>query len=205
MPQTHQTVRLIGYARVSTEAQDLAYQIERLKKAGCERIFQEKRSGKNTDDRPELHRLLATLQKGDRLFATVGDRVARDPLHLLLILHAVRKAGATLQLLDEAFVDTSSETDDLVAYLYGWAARQHRLRILYNTALGRERAKQRGVKFGRPSKLGSREREIIAQRRAAGETCGRIAKSFGVSEATVYRLASRKVRGEVNGYSTYKR
>lgn len=188
MPQTQPPVRLIGYARVSTEAQDLAYQIDRLKRAGCAEIFQEKRSGKNTDDRPELHRLLAALQKGDTLFATVGDRVARDPLDMLLILHAVRKAGATLQLLDEAFVDTSSETDDLIAYLYGWAARQHRLRILYNTAAGRERARQRGVKFGRPSKLGPREREMIAQRRAAGESCGRIARAFGVSESTISRL-----------------
>jgi DNA invertase Pin-like site-specific DNA recombinase len=191
MPQIHPPVRLIGYARVSTEAQDLAYQIDRLEKAGCQLIFQEKRSGKNTDDRPELHRLLAALQKGDTLFATVGDRVARDPLDMLLILHAVRKAGAKLQLLDEAFVDTSSETDDLIAYLYGWAARQHRLRILYNTAAGRERAKQRGVKFGRPCKLGPQERQKVVELREQGKTCGWIARAFGVSESTVARTTSR--------------
>lgn len=187
MTQNHPPVRLIGYARVSTESQNLAYQIDRLEKAGCVEIFYEKRSGKNTDDRPELHRLLAALQKGDTLFATVSDRVARDPLDMLLILHAVRKAGATLHLLDEAFVDTSSEMDDLITYLNGWAARQHRLRILYNTAVGRERAKQRGVKFGRPCKLGSREREKIAKRRASGASYSQIAEEFGVSESTIAR------------------
>lgn len=187
MTQIHPPVRFIGYARVSTEGQDLAYQIDRLTKAGCTQIFHEKRSGKNTDDRPELHRLLAALQKGDTLFATVSDRVARDPLDMLLILHAVRKAGATLHLLDEAFVDTSSEMDDLITYLNGWAARQHRLRILYNTAVGRERAKQRGVKFGRKPKLGPQERRAISERRKLGETCAEIARSLGVSESTVYR------------------
>ncbi|NTD88363.1 recombinase family protein [Agrobacterium tumefaciens] len=187
MTQIHPPARFIGYARVSTEGQDLSYQIDRLEKAGCVEIFHEKRSGKNTDDRPELHRLLAALQKGDTLFATVSDRVARDPLDMLLILHAVRKAGATLHLLDEAFVDTSSEMDDLITYLNGWAARQHRLRILYNTAVGRERAKQRGVKFGRPRKLGPQERKKIVELRAQGETCGRIARAFGVSESTIIR------------------
>ncbi|MDR6100565.1 DNA invertase Pin-like site-specific DNA recombinase [Agrobacterium larrymoorei] len=183
-------VRFFGYARVSTEGQDLAYQIDRLTQAGCTQIFHEKRSGKNTDDRPELHRLLAALQSGDTLFATVSDRVARDPLDMLLILHAVRKAGATLHLLDEAFVDTSSEMDDLITYLNGWAARQHRLRILYNTAVGRERAKQRGVKFGRPRKLGLQERQKVAEWRAQGKTCGWIARAFGVSESTVIRASS---------------
>ncbi len=187
MTQIHPPARFLGYARVSTEGQDLAYQIDRLTKAGCTQIFHEKRSGKNTDDRPELHRLLAALQQGDTLFATVSDRVARDPLDMLLILHAVRKAGATLHLLDEAFVDTSSEMDDLITYLNGWAARQHRLRILYNTAVGRERAKQRGVKFGRPRKLGPVERQQIAERRRRGESCRRIAQAYGVSESTISR------------------
>ncbi|MDD1498989.1 recombinase family protein [Agrobacterium sp. CNPSo 3708] len=188
MTHIHPPARFIGYARVSTEGQDLAYQIDRLTKAGCTQIFHEKRSGKNTDDRPELHRLLAALRKGDTLFATVSDRVARDPLDMLLILHAVRKAGATLHLLDEAFVDTSSEMDDLITYLNGWAARQHRLRILHNTAVGRERAKQRGVKFGRPCKLGPKERDKIALWRAKGVTSKHIAKALGVSQSTVNRV-----------------
>lgn len=188
MPQIHAPMRLIGYARVSTEAQDLAYQIDRLKNAGCMEIFHEKRSGKNRDDRPELARLLASLQPGDVMLASATDRVARDPLDLVNILKAVKDAGAGLRLLDEPFIDTTSEMADLIAFLVGWAARWQRRRILENTAQGREAARKRGVKFGRPRKLGPKEREKIAERRAQGETCGGIARAFGVSESTVLRL-----------------
>lgn len=111
---------------------------------------------------------------------------------MLLILQAVRKAGAILHLLDEAFVGTSSETDDLLTYLNGWAARQHRLRILYNTAVGRERARQRGVKFGRPCTLGAAEREKVALSRAQGSSCKLLAQIFGVSESTIPRCTDRR-------------
>ncbi|UXS26948.1 recombinase family protein [Agrobacterium tumefaciens] len=190
MTHTPVTPRFIGYARVSTEAQDLAYQIERLENAGCVEIFHEKRSGKNRDGRPELARLLASLQPGDVMLATATDRVARDPLDLVNILKTVKDAGAGLRLLDEPFIDTTSEMADLIAFLVGWAARWQRRRILENTAQGREAARKRGVKFGRPCKLGPRERETIAEWRAQGETCGRIARAFGVSESTVIRASS---------------
>ncbi|CAM3885641.1 recombinase family protein [Agrobacterium radiobacter] len=189
MTQIHPRVRFIGYARVSTEGQDLAYQIERLKRAGCVEIFHEKRSGKNRDNRPELTRLLASLQLGDVMLATATDRVARDPLDLVNILKTVKDAGAGLRLLDEPFIDTTSEMADLIAFLVGWAACWQRRRILENTAQGREAARQRGVKFGRPSKLGQGEREKIAARRAQGDTCGRIADDFCVSKSTIRRLS----------------
>lgn len=188
MPQIHPPMRLIGYARVSTEAQDLAYQIDRLTQAGCTQIFHEKRSGKNRNDRPELAGLLASLQPGDVMLATATDRVARDPLDLVNILKTVKDAGAGLRLLDEPFIDTTSEMADLIVFLVGWAARWQRRRILENTAQGREAARLRGVKFGRPCKLGPVEREKIAAWRAQGETCGRIAQSFGVSESTIMRV-----------------
>lgn len=187
MPQIHPPVRFIGYARVSTEGQDLAYQIDRLEKAGCVEIFHEKRSGKNRSDRPELAGLLASLQPGDVMLATATDRVARDPLDLVNILKTVKDAGAGLRLLDEPFIDTTSEMADLIVFLVGWAARWQRRRILENTAQGREAARQRGVKFGRPCKLGPRERETIAEWRAQGETCGRIAQFFEVSKSTILR------------------
>ncbi|MCA1441267.1 recombinase family protein [Ensifer sp. IC4062] len=181
---------IYGYARVSTEAQDLAYQLDRLRRAGCEQIFQEKRSGKNTDGRPQLARVLACLKPGDILLATVTDRVARDPFDMVLILRQVVKAGARLQLLDEPFIDSTFDFADLVAYCYGWAARLHRLKILENTANGRAMAKARGVKFGRKPKLGPRERVKVAERRANGEPCAQIAQAFGVSESTILRVLS---------------
>lgn len=188
MLENYTAERLIGYARVSTEAQDLAYQLERLHAAGCSRILHEKRSGKNTKDRPQLRRLLKSLQPGDVVIATVTDRMARDPLDMLTILHSVKASGAGLRLLDEPFIDTTSELADLFLFILGWFARWHRLRILENTAHGREMARRRGVKFGRKPKLDSEQRKVAAQRRANGEPCARIALAFGVSVSTINRL-----------------
>lgn len=187
MPQIQPTMRLIGYARVSTEAQDLAYQIDRLKRAGCVEIFHEKRSGKNRSERPELARLLANLQPGDVMLATATDRVARDPLDLVNILKTVKDAGAGLRLLDEPFIDTTSEMADLIAFLVGWAARWQRRRILENTAQGREAAKKRGVKFGRRPKLTAMQRSEIIQRIEAGEYLSDIARVYHVSQSTISR------------------
>ncbi|MGP4804243.1 recombinase family protein [Agrobacterium cavarae] len=183
--------RLIGYARVSTESQSVAYQIDRLTKAGCTKIFHEKRSGKNTTDRPELARLLAELHSGDVVFATATDRVARDPLDLVNILKIVKDAGAGLRLLDEPFIDTTSEMADLIAFLVGWAARWQRRRIIENTAQGRQAARLRGVKFGRKKKLSSSQIDQLRQLRKKGVTLSKLAQIFGVSESTVMRIGSR--------------
>ena len=179
--------RTLGYARVSTQGQDIAYQRQRLHAAGCSQIFHEKRSGKNTGDRPQLQRLLKSLRRGDMVLATVTDRIARDPLDMLHILNSVKDAGAGLRLLDEPFIDTQSEMADLFLFILGWFARWHRLRILENTAHGRELARQRGVKFGRKPKLGAREREAIVACRARGEPCARLAQVYGVSQSTILR------------------
>lgn len=180
--------KTLGYARVSTAGQDLAYQLKRLEEAGCDLIYQEKRSGKNANERPELAKLLASLDAGDTLFATVSDRLARDPLDMVNILFAVKKVGARLRLLDEPLIDTVSDMADVVAYLMGWAGRLQRQRILENTAHGRELARARGVKFGRKPKLSPRARKIVSERRAKGEPCARLAKEFGVSESTISRV-----------------
>lgn len=194
MAQCSSFPRIVGYARVSTAGQDLAYQLKRLEDAGCNVIYQEKRSGKSANDRPELNALLTGLGAGDTLFATVSDRLARDPLDMVNILFAVKKVGARLRLLDEPLIDTVSDMADVVAYLMGWAGRLQRQRILENTAHGRELARARGVKFGRKPKLSPRARKIVIERRAKGETCAHIARDLGVSESTVLRLTNHSKR-----------
>ncbi|MGX5805322.1 recombinase family protein [Bradyrhizobium sp. Arg314] len=176
-----------GYARVSTEAQDLTAQIERLKAAGCERIFFEKRSGKNAD-RPQLHRLLRSLKPGDVVHAVVSDRMARDPFDMLNILRTVSAAGAGLRLLDEPFIDTASEMSDLILFLVGWAAKWQRRRILENTSIGRARAMAKGVKFGRKPKLSDQQRREAMAQLAAGEPMGEVAHRYNVSNSTISRL-----------------
>lgn len=179
---------IYGYARVSTEGQDLAYQLQKLEGAGCSRIYQEKRSGKNTTGRPQLQRLLKELKQGDLLLATATDRIARDPLDLLNILNTVQGAGASLRLLDEPFIDTRSEMSDLIMFIIGWAAKWHRKRILENTAAGRAIAKERGVKFGRKPALNEGQRRDALQRIKNGESINDIADIYRVHRSTIERL-----------------
>ena len=180
------TGRILGYARVSTTVQDLAYQRMQLRLAGCVRIFEEKRSGKNLQ-RPQLHSLLDILCPGDMMVATCTDRVARHPLDMLNIVYAVRAAGANLRLIDEPFIDTTSEIADVVFFMMGWQARMARKRILENTAHGREMARERGVRFGRKPKLTDKQRAEIASGLDRGKHPDDLAADFGVSRSTIRR------------------
>lgn len=90
----------------------------------------------NPRDRPQLQSMLATLKPGDIALSTITDRMARDPLDMLQILQRVKDAGAGQRLLDEPFIDITSELADLLLFILGWFARWPRLRILENTAHG---------------------------------------------------------------------
>ncbi|MDX6806150.1 recombinase family protein [Terrihabitans rhizophilus] len=188
---------IIGYARVSTDDQDLTSQVERLRAAGCEKIFSEKLSGKNAN-RAQLLKMLGGLSAGDVVLATVTDRIARDPLDMLNILNTVKAAGAGLRLLDEPFLDTSNDLSDIVIFIVGWAAKWHRRRILENTARGRARAQANGTKFGRKSKLTPHQQREALDRLAKGfETQREIALSYNVSHPTIGRLRSKRDRPEL--------
>src|ERR1700737_3435697 len=95
---------LLGYARVSTEEQETAAQGSALKSAGCEKIFREKASGGRWD-RPELHRLLDQLRKGDILVVWRLDRLSRSLRDVLMIMERIHEAKAGFRSLTEA-IDT---------------------------------------------------------------------------------------------------
>lgn len=185
-PQLVGSRMIYGYARVSTIPQDLNIQVDRLLAAGCMRIYREKRSGKDLK-RSQLRALLKRLRRGDYLVATASDRIARDPLDLLNVFKDLEQKGAVLRLLDEPFLDTSSEFSDIVAFLLGWAAKWQRRRILENTAHGRAWAKARGVKFGLKPKLSDAQRHEVRKRLTSGETRQELARVYLVSERTISR------------------
>ena len=83
---------ILGYARVSTDAQDLTSQLAQLKAVGCERVFREKISGA-TAERPQLKKLLATVGQGDVVIIPAVDRLSRDTTDLLVIARDLQKAG----------------------------------------------------------------------------------------------------------------
>ncbi|MDX8449824.1 MULTISPECIES: recombinase family protein [Mesorhizobium] len=121
------------------------------------------------------------------MYAVVGDRVAREPLDMLHIVKTVALAGAELHLLDEPFVDTTSEMSDLVVFLWGWAAKWQGRRILENTSKGRARAMARGVKFGRKPKLSQQQRREALASLAAGEAMHLVARRYNVSKRARFR------------------
>ena len=180
---------IFGYARVSTNAQDLTSQLAQLKAAGCERVFREKISGA-TADRPQLKKLLAAIGHGDVLIIPAVDRLSRDTTDLLVIARELQTAGAGLRSLAEPVVDTTSDFAELVLAMLGVAAKLERRRIKERTDHGRSDAKAKGVKFGRKPKLTPHQaREAIKRRDVDGETLRSIGRSYNVSAATISRLS----------------
>ncbi len=178
---------IYGYARVSTEAQELTNQLAQLEAAGCERVFRKKISGA-TADRPQLRQLLAVVAHGDVVIPAVV-RLSRDTTDLLVIARDLQKAGAGLRSIAEPVVDTTSDFAELVLAMLGVAAKLERRRIKERTALGRANAKDRGVKFGRKPKLTEHQRKEAIKRREKGEeTLREIAQSYNVSHQTISRL-----------------
>jgi DNA invertase Pin-like site-specific DNA recombinase len=100
-------VTIHGYARVSTADQNPDAQLEALRRAGAERIFVERRSGKSRNGRRELAALLASIRRGDVLVVTKLDRIGRSLRDLANIAHEIESAGAHLRVLDQN-VDTST-------------------------------------------------------------------------------------------------
>jgi DNA invertase Pin-like site-specific DNA recombinase len=179
---------IIGYARVSTDGQTLDAQHAALAAAGAERVFAEKVSGAVTDRR-QLARAIAALSAGDGLVVTKLDRLARSTRDLLNTLDAVGKARATFRSLGDAWADTTTPHGRLMLTVLGGLAEFERHLILARTSEGRVRAKARGVRFGRKPTLTPHQRGEALARRAAGEACVEIARSYAVSHSTISRLA----------------
>lgn len=180
---------IYGYARVSTGGQSLASQDAQLRGAGCTKIYAEKISGARSD-RPELAKLLKRLDHGDVLTVTRLDRLARSTRDLLNILDVVAKLGAGFKSLSDTWADTTSPHGRLMLTVLGGLAEFERELIIARTGEGRNRAKARGVKFGRPPALTPHQRREAVQRLANGDAQADVARSFNVSQATISRLAA---------------
>src|SRR6266852_5682361 len=175
----HNAGMIYGYARVSTDAQDLNSQRAQLTAAED-----------NRHDRqpPQLKKLMKALAPGDVVITPAVDRLSRDTTDLLVIARDMQRAGAGLRSLAEPVVDTTSDFAELVLAMLGVAAKLERRRIAERTARGRADAKAKGVKFGRKPKLTTHQQREARERIAAGETQRGVARSYNVSQATISRL-----------------
>ena len=180
---------MFGYARVSTNGQDLSAQDAELRSAGCAKVFKEKVSGAKTD-RPELAKAIRQLEPGDVLVVTRLDRLARSTRDLLNVLDEIAKRGAGFRSLKDSWADTTSAHGRLMLTILAGLAEFERELIRARTGEGRKRAKARGVRFGRPRKLTPHQRQEALQRLHAGETMADVARSFAVDGSTISRLAA---------------
>jgi DNA invertase Pin-like site-specific DNA recombinase len=189
LSKENRNMTIYGYARVSTNGQDLDSQEAELISAGCAKVFKEKVSGAKTD-RAELAKLIRRLEPGDVLIVTRLDRLARSTRDLLNILDDIAKRGAGFKSLHDAWADTTSAHGRLMVTILAGLAEFERELIHARTSDGRARAKARGVKFGRPTALTPHQRTEALQRLASGEAQADVARTFNVSQATISRLAA---------------
>jgi DNA invertase Pin-like site-specific DNA recombinase len=176
-----------GYARVSTREQDLSGQVTELLAAGCAKVFKEKASGAR-GDRAELAKVVRRLDAGDVLVVTRLDRLARSTRDLLNVLSSVTERGAGFRSLKDAWCDTTTPHGRLMLTVLGGLAEFERELIKARTGEGRERAKVKGVRFGRPLKLSAHQRREAIERLNAGDSVVDVASTYGVDRATMYRL-----------------
>ena len=173
----------IGYARVSSVGQRLDVQLDKL--ADCEKIFQEKKSGAS-GHRPRLAACLEYVREGDTLVVTRLDRLARSTLHLCRIADELERKQVHLQVLDQ-HIDTSDATGRLLFNMLG-AIAQFETEIRAERQMdGIQKAKERGVRFGRSKRLTREQTRELQRRRAQGALIKTLMRDYGLSKSSVYR------------------
>ncbi len=174
----------IGYARVSTEDQNTSLQMDALKCAGCEQLFEEKVSGKNKD-RPELEVCLKVLREGDTLIVWRLDRLGRSLEHLVQIVHELEDRKIGFLSLTES-IDTTNAGGKLIFHIFAALAEFERNLIRERTIAGLKAARARGRVGGRKAKLSNSDtRKAAAMLLDPLVTKTEVAKHFGISRVTL--------------------
>ncbi|ACS44154.1 recombinase family protein [Methylorubrum extorquens] len=177
---------LIGYARVSTEDQNLDLQRDALKAAGCTRIFEEKESGRAGTKRPALEAALDFLRAEDQLVVWKIDRLGRSLREMLDTAHMLQERGVKLRSLTEQ-VDTETATGRMMFNFLGTIAEYFLDLNRERTLAGLKAAVARGRKGGRPRKITDADLEAGRAMLAAGTIpVAEIARRLGVSRKTFY-------------------
>jgi DNA invertase Pin-like site-specific DNA recombinase len=173
---------LFGYARISTNDQDTAVQVAALKAASCERICREKAS-RGRWDRPELHRLLDQLRKGDVLVVWKLDRLSRSLRDVLTIMERLAEGEAGFRSLTEA-IDTTTPAGRMMMQMVGAFAEFERAMLRERTRAGLESARQNGRIGGRRPKLSRQQQAEIIRMVSRGEkTAADAARLFKIHPA----------------------
>ena len=176
---------IIGYARVSTEGQDLTAQLEQLNGAGVDRVFKEKASGVK-QDRPQLAAMLDHLREGDTVVVCKLDRIARSTKHLLEIVEALEAKQVSFRVLN-INLDTSTPTGKLMLSMLAAIGQFEREMMLERQREGIRIAKDEGRYKGRKATaraMSNKVLELLSQ----GKTKQAVADELNIGIASVYRI-----------------
>jgi DNA invertase Pin-like site-specific DNA recombinase len=183
---------LIGYARVSTQDQNLDLQVEALTKADCKKIFDDKISGSHTE-RPGLAKALEMLREGDTLVVWKLDRLGRSVKNLVDLVGELHKQGIQFKSLTDA-IDTGTPSGRFFFHVMASLAEMERELTVERTRAGLEVARQLGRKGGRSRKMTDSKIESAKKLLANGVPPRDVAKNLGVSVPTLYRWIPASAR-----------
>lgn len=181
----------IGYARVSSVGQSLDMQIEKLTAYGCEKIFQEKRSGATREKREAVNAALDFCREGDVLVITKLDRLARSMSDLQDISKTLDNKAVGFVVLDQN-IDTTTSAGRLTFHLLGAVAEFERSLLAERRNEGIEKAKAKGVKFGRREKLSEVQLQDLKAAYSIAENRRVIMQRFNISKSTFYRIIKKE-------------
>jgi len=183
---------LIGYARISTQDQNLELQREALTKAGCHKVFEDKMSG-TRPARPGLVQALEMLRQGDTLVVWKLDRLGRSVKQLVNLVGQLHKQGAQFKSLTDA-IDTGTPSGRFFFHVMASLAQMERELTVERTRAGLEVARQLGRKGGRKPKMTLSKIESAKKLLASGVPPKEVAKNLGVSVPTLYRWVPAKAQ-----------
>lgn len=177
---------LVGYARVSTDDQNLNLQRDALNQTGCEQLFEDQFSGAKAE-RPGLQQALQYARAGDTLVVWRLDRLSRSLKDLIEMVTLLESKGIGLKSLQEA-IDTSSSSGKLIFHIFGALAEFERNLIRERTQAGLQAARARGRKGGRPKAL-NKDKQALAVKLydEKKHTVDQICEIMGVSKPTLYK------------------
>lgn len=182
----------IGYARVSTEDQNLELQTQALSKAGCERVFTDKMSG-SRNDRPGLKEALSHLRKDDTLVVWKLDRLGRGVKGLVDLVTDLEAQGVHFQSVTDQ-IDTSTPAGRFFFHVMASLAQMERELIVERTRAGLAAARRQGRVGGRKRLMTESKIEAARQLLTSGALPKDVAKNLGISIPTLYRWLPASAR-----------
>jgi DNA invertase Pin-like site-specific DNA recombinase len=177
---------MVGYARATGSAGDLAAQVRELTSAGCARVYTDEQTGKRSG-RPQLVACLGSLRPGDMLVVASLDQLGRSQRELIATVHDVRRRGAGLRSLRER-LDTAARGGEVIFRVFAGLADLGRATISAGTSDGLAAARATGKRLGRPPALTPEQlREVRALLLRPEHTISSVARAIGVSRSTIYK------------------